>query len=74
MEEIRDGDDANYIFSTTNGRTYTSVRRFALKYSLGNPVAGNFYLCSWDPRSDVTLAAFGTFPEYIQRAFTEALG
>lgn len=31
-----------------NGREKFSTRKFAEKYKLGDPVAGNFYVASWD--------------------------
>lgn len=58
--------------SEVEGRLYTTAKKFVLKYSLGRPVAGNFHLCEYDWRTDVSFAAFGTLPEYVQNAFVDA--
>ncbi|CAG9767907.1 unnamed protein product [Ceutorhynchus assimilis] len=36
------------IQNLANDVTKFSIRKFAQKYNLGNPVAGNFYLAQWD--------------------------
>lgn len=54
------------------GRPYTSLKKFALKYDLGPPIAGNFFLCEHDARSDETLDTIEYFPEYVERAIAQA--
>lgn len=53
------------------GRPYTSMKKFALKYDLGDPIAGNFFLCEYDIRSNETLAKIEYFPEYANRAISQ---
>lgn len=54
------------------GRSYTSMKKLVLKYDLGPAIAGNFYLCEYDPQSDKTIAMFEYFPEYVLRAAAQA--
>lgn len=58
--------------SQVEGILYTTAKKFILKYNLGRPLAGNFYLCEYDWQSNITLAKLGPIPEYAQNAFTLA--
>lgn len=62
------------IFSAVDGRLYTSVREFALKYDLGKPVAGNFCLIEYEKEAfDINYAKIDKpFPLYIRRAIDES--
>lgn len=60
-------------FRETNHRFYTSNKKFAVQYDLGEPVAGNFYLVSHDSRVDQTLSELDTpFPAHFLRAIYQA--
>lgn len=49
------------------------MQKFAIKYDLGRPVCGNFFLCEWDPRVDKTFETLDRpFPAYISRAIADA--
>lgn len=37
-----------FSFRSGDNRGKFSIRKFAQKYNLGNPVAGNFYQAEWD--------------------------
>lgn len=36
------------FYRSGDGRGQFSIRKFAAKYNLGQPVAGNFYQAEWD--------------------------
>ncbi|KAM7359464.1 uncharacterized protein ACRADG_012882 [Cochliomyia hominivorax] len=49
-------------YSTANdieGRAKFSTKKFAEKYNLGSPIAGNFYLAQYDNYSDILLRNLG---------------
>lgn len=49
------------------------MQKFAIKYDLGRPVCGNFFLTEWDERVDKTFAGLDRpFPAYISRAIAQA--
>lgn len=62
-------DCLSYYCRQVEGRLYTTAKKFIRKYNLGVPLAGNFYLCSYDRRTDETFAAFDPLPLYVQNAF-----
>ncbi|CAL8143637.1 unnamed protein product [Orchesella dallaii] len=41
-------DEKHLTIRTGKGREKFSIRDFAKKYKLGDPIAGNFYLAEWD--------------------------
>jgi len=54
-------------------RFYTSNKKFAVQYDLGEPVAGNFYLCHYDSRVEQTLNELERpYPAYFVRAIQQA--
>lgn len=53
-------------------RLNTEVRKFALKYNLGQPKAGNFFYASFDQRTNKTLTEYGPFQPFITEAFERA--
>lgn len=59
-------------YSHDDGRLYTSAKKFILKYNLGRPVAGNFFLADYDKRVDETYAGYGPLQQYIQDAIDRA--
>lgn len=48
----------NIFCREITGRFYTEAMKFSVKYNLGDPLAGNFILDRYDPRSDQTFAEF----------------
>lgn len=48
------------------------MKKFAIKYELGDPYAGNFFLCEYDGRTNETLNAMDYMPEYVERAISRA--
>lgn len=49
------------------------MKKLAVKYNLGDPVAGNFALIGYDKHSDQTFAEFEQpLPLYITRAIAQA--
>lgn len=48
------------------------MQKFAIKYGLGRPVCGNFFLSEWDSCVDETFADLKKpFPAYFERALDE---
>lgn len=43
----------SYTFRSGENRANFSIAKFANKYNLGNPVAGNFYQAEWDEYCEV---------------------
>lgn len=60
---------SNFIFSSEKYRYYTDVSKFALKYDLGDAIAGNFFEAQWDNCVDDVLDDLDEdSPEYIDNA------
>lgn len=47
------GDEPKTASTSRANRLSFSIRKFAEKYSLGQPIAGNFYVAQWDPYVEI---------------------
>lgn len=56
---IHDYDLSNVCFRSIENRDKLSIKKFASKYNLGAPVAGNFYQAQYDDYVSVLFRQFG---------------
>lgn len=57
-----------FISSEVEHRFYTTMQKFALKYSLGRAICGNFFRAEWDESVDQTFEGLKQpLPAYICR-------